>query len=251
MQRGVCYTPSATMKGLTKLALDIIMGAVVPILILNNLTKPLGAPAAYVLAALVPVAYVLVDTFFISRRFNVITSYVALSAIMSGILAFWFVDGVLYALKDTASLVVSLVVFAGSLLIGKPIVKYFLIQGLNPDTPARTAKLNRLMTLPPVWRSLVFATIIIAIQTILAGVVNFALNLNMVTAAFGTELFNQQVAQVNAITRIAFPVASLVAFGLGFVLIFRALYAELPKPEGQTQQEGDLWPMIDQWEPAV
>ena len=87
------------MKGLTKLALDIVMGAVVPILILNNLTKPLGAPVAYVLAALVPVTYVLVDTFFISRRFNVITSYVALSAIMNGILAFWFVDGALYALN--------------------------------------------------------------------------------------------------------------------------------------------------------
>ena len=238
------------MKGLTKLALDIVIGAVVPILILNNLTKPLGAPLAYVLAALVPVAYVLIDTFFISRRFNVITSYIALSAIMSGILAFWFVDGVLYAIKDTASLVVSLIVFAGSLLIGKPIVKYFLMQGLNPDTPARADKLSRLMALPQLRRSLILATLFIAVETVLAGAVNFALNLNMVTAPFGGELFNQQVAQVNAITRIAFPIASLVAFGLGFVLIFRALYAVLPKSEDK-EQEGDLWPLIDQWEPAV
>jgi len=81
------------MKGWTKLLLDITMGAVIPILILNNLTRPLGAPPAYVIAALVPVAYVLVDTFAISRRFNAITTYVALTAIMNGALAFWFVDG--------------------------------------------------------------------------------------------------------------------------------------------------------------
>lgn len=239
------------MKGLTRLALDIGMGAVVPILILNNLTKPLGAPVAYVLAALVPVTYVLVDTFFISRRFNIITTYVALSAIMNGILAFWFVDGVLYALKDTAALAVSVILFAGSLMIGRPIVKYFLIQGLNPDTPARDARLRRLLSLPQVQRSLVLATLIIAAQTALAGAVNFVLNLNTVTASFGSDLFNQQVAQVNAITRIAFPIASLAAFGLGFVFIFRALYAVLPRQEDSPQQQGDLWPLIDQWEPAA
>ncbi len=239
------------MKGLTKLALDIVMGAVVPIVILNNLTQPLGAPVAYVLAALVPVTYVLVDTFFISRRFNVITSYVALSAIMNGILAFWFVDGVLYALKDTASLVVSVIVFAGSLAIGRPIIQYFLIQALGPDTSAREAKLRRLLSLTQVRRSLALATLIIAGQTALAGAVNFALNVNMVTASFGSDLFNQQVAQVNALTRVAFPIASLAAFGLGFVFIFRALYGVLPRQEDKPQQEGDLWPLIDRWEPAA
>lgn len=239
------------MKGLTKLALDIVMGAVVPILILNNLTKPLGAPPAYVLAALAPVVYILADTFFISRRFNVITSYVALSAIMNGILAFWFVDGALYALKDTAALMVSLIVFAGSLAIGRPIVMYFLIQGLAPDTPAREDRLRRLLSLPQARRSLILATLILAGQTALAGAVNVALNLNMVTAPFGSDLFNQQVAQVNAITRVAFPIASLAAFGLGFALIFRALYGILPRPEDTPQQEGDVWGLIDRWEPTA
>ncbi|MGQ9902944.1 MAG: VC0807 family protein, partial [Anaerolineae bacterium] len=239
------------MKGLTKLALDIGMGAVAPILILNNLTKPLGAPPAYVLAALVPVAYIIADTLFISQRFNVITTYVALSAIMNGILAFWFVDGVLYALKDTASLAVSVIVFIGSLMIGRPIVRYFVIQALSPDTPARDARLRRLLALSKVRRSLGLATLIIAAQTALAGAVNFALNLNMVTASFGSDLFNQQVAQVNAITRVAFPITSLAAFGLGFVFIFRALYSVLPQQEDKPQQEGDLWLLIDRWEPTT
>jgi hypothetical protein len=231
------------MKGFTKLALDIAMGAVIPILILNNLTRPLGAPLAYVMAALVPVAYVLIDTFFISRRFNVITSYVALAAIMNGVLAFWFVDGALFAIKDTAALLVTIAVFSGSLLIGRPLARYFLIQALNPDTPAREAKLRRLMDAPKVRRSAVIATALIVAQSAVAAAFNFWLNLNTVTAPFGVEAFNQQVAQVNAITRLAFPIASVAAFGAGFALVFRELYRLLPGDTSGGQDE--LWAQID------
>lgn len=239
------------MKGFPKLILDIAMGAVVPILILNNLTRPLGAPAAYVLAALVPVVYVLVDTVLISRRFNVITSYIALTAIMNGILAFWFVDGALYALKDTAAILVSVALFAGSVMIGKPMVRYFVIQALNPDTPQRTAKFKQLLALPGVERNVVRATWLVAAQNALTGAFNFALNLSIVTAPFGTELFNQQVAQVNAVTRIVFPVASLAAFGIGLTLVFRSLYAILPKEGGEAADGGEIWALVDRWEPAA
>ena len=89
------------MKGSTKLILDIVMGAVIPILVLNNFARVTGSSetTAYLVAALIPVIYVLTDTFFISRKFNVITSYVALSTIISGALAFWQVDGVRFAAK--------------------------------------------------------------------------------------------------------------------------------------------------------
>jgi hypothetical protein len=232
------------MKGFTKLALDIVMGAVIPILILNNLTRPLGAPLAYVIAALVPVAYVLADTFFISRRFNVITSYVALTAIMNGALAFWFVDGALFALKDTAALLVSFAAFSGSLLVGRPLARYFLIQALNPGTPAREAKLRKLLDAPGVRRAAIIATGLIVAESAVAAAFNFWLNLNTVTAPFGVEAFNQQVAQVNAITRLALPVASVAAFGIGFALVFRELYRVLPAGAESGSQD-ELWALID------
>jgi hypothetical protein len=241
---------SHDMKGFTKLALDIIMGALIPILILNNLTRPLGAPTAYVLAALVPVAYVLVDTLFITRRFNFITSYVALSAILNGLLAFWFVDGVLFALKDTASLIVGVMLFAGSAIAGRPILRYFMAQAMTPDTPARTAALDQLLIQPAVFRTLVIGTAVVAAESALAGAVNFWLNLNTVTAPFGVELFNQQVAQVNTITRLAFPVANIVAFLIAFGLVFRAVYACLPKEAADAKGQGELWPLIEQWQAA-
>jgi hypothetical protein len=106
----------------TKLFLDILMGAVIPILILNYLSGPLGAPAAYLVSALIPVGWVFVDLLLITRRFNVITSYIGLSAIVRGALAFWFVDGWLFALKDTAGQIVASLVFVGSVAVGWPII---------------------------------------------------------------------------------------------------------------------------------
>jgi intracellular septation protein A len=234
------------MKGFLKFILDIVMGAVIPILILNNLSRPLGAPTAYVIAALIPVCYVLVDTFIITRRFNFITSYTAATAILNGALAFWFVDGIRFAFKDTIGPLFNLALFGGSIIIGRPILRYFLAQALNPDTKERRETVNHLMSeTEGVIRSLVIGTLVITIDSLLISIVNFVINLNNVTATFGTELFNQQVAQVNAFTRIAFPIASLVSFSIGIGLVFRAMYRVLPKQEGSSQVENQFMTLID------
>jgi hypothetical protein len=239
------------MKGFPKLILDIVMGAVIPILILNNLTRPLGAPTAYVIAALVPVGYVLIDTFFISRRFNAITTYIALTAIMQGALAFWFVDGWQYALKDTAGLIVGVLVFVVSILIAKPMMKFFAAQLFNPDTPEKQRSLDLLFQQPAVHRSLVVSTAFIAAVNAIMALVNFGLNMNIVTAPFGAELFNQQVAQVNAITRIAFTLGSFIGFGFAFWLMYRAVFSVLPKEEGKSQFESDFWELMEKWKTGL
>ncbi len=235
------------MKGFTKLLLDIVMGAVIPILILNNLTKPLGAPMAYVLAALVPVAYVLIDTFFISRRFNAITTYVAITAIMQGILAFWFVDGWRYALKDTAGLIVAALLFIGSILVGKPMMQFFASQVFQPDTPAKETDLKTLFAQPVVKGGLNVATGLIGLQNVVLGGINFLLNLNVVKAVFGTEQFNSEVATVNGITRIVFTIASFAFFALAFYLAYRAIFKVLPSEAGKSQFESEFWDLMRLW----
>jgi hypothetical protein len=232
------------MKQSTKLFLDILMGAVVPILILNYLTRPLGAPTAYVIAALVPVAYVAFDLFFLTKKFNFITSLVGLTAVVNGALAFWFVDGVRYALKDTAALAINGLVFGGSLLIGRPVLRYFAAQALNPDTPAREAALGELLELPPVRRSLYSGTLVIVLANVLAAAINFYLNLTIVSAPFGGEEFNAQVARVNGLTRIVLPIPSIAAFAIAIFLVYRALYRELPSEEGKPQLESDFWDLV-------
>lgn len=234
------------MKGFNKVILDLVFGAVIPILILNNFARLTGQSEtlAYVFAALVPVAYVLIDTLFISRRFNVITSYVALSTIVSGILVFWYVDGIRYAIKDTTALIVSFVVFAGSILIGKPMMQFFAANIFQPDTPEKHAALNTLFADSTVRGKLVLGTAIIALYNVIAGAVNFLLNLNIVKAAFGSAEFNAQVAEVNFITRIIFTVGSMAAFAGAIFLLYRALFAKLPKEDDKSQFESDFWELV-------
>jgi hypothetical protein len=234
------------MKNLTKTFVDIIMGAVIPILILEWFSGPdrLGPIAAYVLAAMVPVAWVFVDLFFVTKKFNFITSYVGFSSIVGGLLTFWFVDGLLYAIKDTIGLLIRVLIFGGSVVVGRPILKYFFIQALNADTPAKAQSLTDLFREPSVDKSFGAATWIVVIETAIAAVINFYLNLQMVLAAFGTEAFNQQVAQVNAITRVVLSVPSMLAFMIAMWIMYRAVYRHLPSEEGKSQLESDFWELV-------
>ncbi|MEM6592108.1 MAG: VC0807 family protein [Cyanobacteria bacterium P01_C01_bin.73] len=227
-----------------KIVLDITIGFVAPILVLNHLSEPLGAVFAYVLAALVPIAWVLIDSFLITQRFNFITSYTGAFAIAQGLLAFWFVDGIQFALKDTVGSVLTILVFGISIIIGRPILSYFLIQGLNPDSLHQEKSLKELLAEPRVYWSLVKGTKIILIVNVLIAIINFSLNLQTVTANFGTTAFNQQVAQVNAITRIAFPLLEFISAGIAAVFIRRAMFHYLPREPGKKHSESDFWDLL-------
>lgn len=227
-----------------KLALDLIVGAVIPVLALNNLNEQLGTVATYVVAALVPVAWVLIDACFITRRFNFITSYVGAFAILRGLLAFWFVDGIQFALKDSIGAIFTVVVFGLSILVGKPIMYYFLMQGMNPNSLSQEKALKALLSEPRVYWSLVKGTKIVLIVNLALGIANVLLNLQMVVADFGTTAFNQQVAQVNAITQITFIFLELVGAGMAAVFIRRAMFYYLPKEHGKEHDESDFWDLL-------
>ena len=225
----------------TKLVLDILLGAVVPILILAKLTDTLGAVPTYLLAALIPVGWVFVDLFFITKRLNFITGFLGLNAMVRGILAFWFVDGLLYALKDTTGSVIVVLVFGGSLVVGHPVVRAFAEQSLDPRTPAQESSLQELFRERPVARAMVWGTALLALVNAATGVANFLLNIRIVTANFGTELFNTQVAQVNAITRIALGIPEFAAWGVALSLVYYAIYTKLP----QTSKDQDFWDRVE------
>ena len=224
-----------------KLTLDILLGAVVPILILSYLSDPLGPVPAYLLSALVPVGWVLVDLSFVSRRFNFITAFLGLSAIVRGLLAFWFVDGALYALKDTLGGILVVLVFGGSLLLSRPLLGAFVAQVLNPRTPGQESSLERLFAERPVARALFIGTAGLALLNAVTAAINFVLNLWMVSAPFGTALFNSQVARVNAVTRLTLGVPEFVVMGLAIWWVIYSLHSRLPDVEGQR----DFWELVE------
>lgn len=220
------------------------MGAVVPILVLSYLSDSLGAIPAYVVSALIPVGWVLIDLFFVTRRFNFITGFLGLSAIVRGLLAFWFVDGALYALKDSVGGILTALIFAGSLAVGRPLVGAFVAQGLDPRTPEQETSLKRLFGEPPIARTLWVSTAVLALLNGATSAANFLFNLWIVTASFGTGEFNLQVAQVNAITRLVLGIPEFVAVGFAIWWVIYSLhsrlYSELPRGIGKK----DFWDLV-------
>ena len=223
-----------------KLALDVLLGAVVPILVLSYLSGPLGAVPAYLLSALIPVGWVVVDLLFVTKRLNFITAFLGLNALVRGLLAFWFVDGALFALKDSAGSAVTVLILGGSLLLGRPALRAFAEQALDPRTPKQESALHGLFAERPARRALVRGTAMLVAVHAAAGAANFLLNLSIVTAPFGTDGFNAQVAKVNAITRLAIGLPEGLATGLAIWLVFRAVHSLLPGVPGE---EG-FWELV-------
>jgi hypothetical protein len=234
-----------------KLTLDILIGAVAPVLILKYGTAPLGTLPAYLTAALIPVAWVLLDLFVITRRFNFITTYGGMGAILRGALAFWYVSGALFAFKDSASYLLAVLVFGGTLFVGKPVTRAIALQGLSPDTPEREKAMDRLLDEPSVVVKLRQATLAIALTNLGAGAFNYWINYRMVKAQFGTPLFNDQVANVNAITRIVLVLPDMLALFWAFSIMYKAIYALLPADEGGDPKDGDFWELVARREDAL
>ena len=234
-----------------KLTLDIVIGAIVPVVILKYGTAPLGTLPAYLAAALIPVAWVLLDLLVLTRRFNFITTYGGLGAIMRGALAFWYVSGALFAFKDSASYLLAVVIFGGTLFIGKPVTRAIALQGLGPDTPEREASLERLLDHPTVYAKLRLATIAIALTNLAAGAFNYWINFHMVKAPFGTPLFNDQVANVNAITRIVLSLPDMICIFWAFSAMYKAIYALLPPDQTDNPKGDEFWDLVERREASL
>ncbi|MGH3089333.1 MAG: VC0807 family protein [Rubrobacteraceae bacterium] len=224
-----------------KLGLDFLFGLIIPIIILTRFSDALGNIAAYLLAALIPVAWVAIDLFFITKRFNFITSFLGLNAIVRGILAFWFVDGVAYAFKDSVPSLLWVVVFGASLVFGRPLIGAFLEQAFDPRTRDQERSLKNLFDERPAKRALWLGTLGMVVVSIITGIANFFLNLWIVTAEFGTGAFNAQVAESNAIARFAIAIPEALTLMVIVGLALKTIYALLPGEPG----DDDFWEQMN------
>jgi hypothetical protein len=185
----------------------------------------MGAVPAYLLSALIPVGWVLADLFFLSRRFNFITAFLGLTTIVRGLLAFWFVDGALYALKDTVGSILIVLVFGGSLLLGHHLLGAFVER--------------------PVARTLLISTAGLALLNAATAAINFVLNVWIVTAPFGTGEFNSQVARVNALTRLTLGVPEFLVMGLAIWWVIYSLHSRLYSRLTGVGGRRDFWELLE------
>jgi hypothetical protein len=222
-------TPNSpsTQGGFTKIGLDLLFTLIIPNLLLGKTFPGMNfgfkditgsSIAAYVVAALVPVTYILIDLAR-TRKFNPVTLLAGSSAMIGGVLAFLQVSGATFALKDSYSSIFLAVVMGGSLLIGRPFFKLFFATILMPANDQQRGLLTRVFTHPIVYRGLILATLVIFFEAITMGSLNFWRNLVDVTDKFGTEVFNEQVAKVNAWMRPPSIITGLVSFAFAFYLV--------------------------------
>jgi ABC-type transport system substrate-binding protein len=229
--------PSANQGGFGKLGVDLIFVLVIPYLLLQpkfpgmnfGFKDLIGSSiTAYIVAALVPVTYTLIDVAR-TRVLNPITILAGSGALIGGALAFFQLTGATYALKDSYHSIFLALVMGGSLLIGRPFFRVFFQSAMAPNTPDHKSMLERLFSHPRVRLALTLATIVILLEAVLIGTLNFIVNYaTVVDKVFGSEVFNQQVANANAIMRLPSLISSLISFGLAFYLVTQGVSKAFP-----------------------
>jgi hypothetical protein len=182
----------------------------------------LGNVQTYVIAALIPAIYILIDTLR-TRQFNPVTTVAASSALLGGGLAFLQVSGAAFALKDSYRPIVFALVMGGSLLLGKPFFQVFLRQAITDITDDKKPLLEKLFNAPNVRLGLRNATLLIAIESVVTAVANFLVNYNLVTLTFGSKAFNAQVLQANAVMYVPSLALSFLGFGAAYWLVQRGV----------------------------
>ena len=249
-------TPSRPVRRgrVPKTVWDLVFTLIVPILILSPNILGSGVSVAnlmgggqggnlhaYLLAALIPVAYVLWDIL-VNRNLSPVALLGGATALFSGALAFWYVDGFWYAVKDSARpLFTALFAFA-SAATAYPLFRIFLDAASIAESPQHRMATQVAMKSPGVARALVQATLAFGVVDLLGALVNSVVNYHIVVARFKTDAFNAQVAQANAVMRVPGLAISLIGAALAFWLVQRAVTARYGKgasllePEKLTQK---------------
>ncbi|WP_420597136.1 VC0807 family protein [Deinococcus sp.] len=223
--------------GIPKTVWDLLFTLIIPIAILspNILGSGIsvaeqvfgggvgGNVRAYLLAALIPVAYVLIDLL-INRTVSGIALLGGAVALVRGALAFWYVDGgPLFAFKDSVPALLFGVLALGSLLTKTPIFRIVLDASTLTESPENRAATQKALHDGQVVRAVRAATVSYGVVELASAVVNYFVNLQLVVGKFGSDSFNAEVAQANAVMRVPGLVLSLIGVGVGIWLIQMAV----------------------------
>lgn len=214
---------------------DLIFTLLIPILILspNLLGEGIGISSllgggqtgnirAYLIAALIPVGYVMWDIL-VNRNVSPVALIGGAGALVSGALAFWYVDGFWYAIKDSARSYLTAILFLISAATPMPLFRVFLDAASIGESEVDRSATQQAMRDPKVHQGLVLGTVAFALVDLVGGIINSIVNYGRVTAKFGSDDFNAQIAEVNAIMRVPGIAISLVGVALAIWLVQRAV----------------------------
>jgi hypothetical protein len=227
---------------LKKLILDLIFTLAIPVALLSpnllgketngdgiGFSKIFGPVTTYIIAALIPVTYIAIDLFR-TRVINPVTILAGSGALAGGALALFQFEGAAFALKDSYRHILTALVMGGSLVLGTPFFKFMLKVGLGAASPPeKQGFLERILNAPNTVKALRYATVIMMLEGLVFGVVNFLVNYRIVTAKFGTTIFNAQIADANVKLYIPSLIATFIALGFAYYLVQRGIHQDFGK----------------------
>ncbi len=188
------------------LILNLIFTVALPVLMLQQNLFGLGwgvylwvgTIGAFMLAALIPFAYLLFAQIK-HKTVSLLWTLVTYSALLGALAAFWWVDGLWFAIKDSShSIFLALICFV-SLIVKKPLFYWVLLELLNPQTPEE----HKLLEWANLQKSVIFltrsSTLLLMCKGTFVSLVNIWVKYHIVTARFKTLEFNQQLSHAIAI----------------------------------------------------
>lgn len=216
---------------------DLVFTLVIPTLILTpnllgsgiTVSELLGGDTTgnirtYLLAAFVPVVYVLWDVL-INRNLSPVALLGGAGALVNGALVFWYVDGFWYAVKHSARPFLTALLSFASATTAYPLFRIFLEATTAAESPLHRNSTKKALRAPPVVRALARASVVFGMTELVSGVVNSVVSYHIVLAKFGTTAFNTQVARANLVTRAPDIAIGLVGLAVAFWLVQRAVTA--------------------------
>lgn len=200
--------------------LNLIFNLMAPIMILTKLSGEdrLGPTLALIIAIALPLGYGIYD--YITRRtFNFLSALGLANVLITGVIGLMELDGIWIAVKEATIPALIGIFVVASMRSKKPLVRTFLYSDQIFDTDKIEAELAAKNNETAFSKLIDKTTYVLAVSFLCSAVLNFILAKSIVTSAGGTELFNQQIGKMNALSWVVIVIPTMLITGYALYLL--------------------------------
>ncbi|MBO4370168.1 MAG: hypothetical protein J5808_02260 [Paludibacteraceae bacterium] len=201
--------------------LSILFSIVIPAVILSKFSKPeyLGVLPGFLIALAFPIGLALYN-FLIRKEVGFIAVLGFVSIFLTGIIGVFEFDPKWIAVKEAAVPLLIAIAVVVSLYTPYPLIRKLIYNDTLLDLPFIEQRLDERGTRDSLEKAMRTATWLVALSFLVSSILNYVVAKIVVTATPGTELFNEQLGKLTAIS---YPVIALPSTLVMLVALFYLL----------------------------
>lgn len=205
------HKPKAADESLEGLLVNLAFSFILPLTILNNYSSgdDLGPKQALILALAFPGGYGLMDLLR-EKKLNFISALGFVSILISGGLALMQSDLIWFAVKEAAIPAMIGILVVGSNFTKKPLVKTFIYSPKILNIEVIESTLSERGSTEAFQKRLNLTTWILASSFLLSAILNFVLAFVILKSPPGTKEFNEEFANMTALSYPVIVIPSMV-----------------------------------------